>query len=158
MKLTDIPKHITEISPPYFFRTFYAKYGISVDDFMDIKPLFHISYWDGPESGIIECKGHYFYAKCLYERERTFWACWELTDKQKETIFNRHKLFQDNVGTHTDYHYNEEKEMWVRNIGETRPEENWAKFYKNPDVPEQDYGEITSGDIFAILHNPFRSW
>lgn len=158
MKLTDIPKHVIELpNVPFFFREFYRIHKISIDELEDIKPLYHLDYWVGPLSGIFECKGHIFYGKAVYYMDRQYWACWELNKEQQEIRFARYKLFQENVGEHTDYEYDEEN-GWKRTLGKgLKPRELSDNFYKNKDIPDIDYDDLTKGDIFGIVHNPFRN-
>lgn len=42
MKLTDIPPHVTDLNPPWFFQEIHKKYKISIDSSIDdevVEPL-----------------------------------------------------------------------------------------------------------------------
>lgn len=159
MKLSDVPKHITEIPghPPYFWTAYKAAYGEWPKE-EEITPLWHLSYYDGPLSGIVVCRGRNFYVKHVYEEDRMWWAAWDLTPDEWARESARHKLFEEHVGTHTNYSENADGE-WTRKIGTTKPQSEWDNFYKNPNIPKIDYAaEVEIRDMFAILRNPFRSW
>ena len=152
MKLTDIPPHITEIDPPWFF------HKVHDGEFQEkIIPICHLNYYDGPLSGLFKYNDKYFYCKSVYDDERTYWASWELTEEETKIELDRHELFCKYVGTHNSYYLNSEGD-YVRNIGATKPQETWDLFYKNKELPELNIKEIESRDIFGILLNPFRSW
>jgi hypothetical protein len=155
MKLSDIPKHITELNPPWFSHVFSRVHGqhASIED---IKPLFHLDYYDGPLSGIFKCFDRVFYAKVVYAEDRKYWVAWELTPEQAEIELANHALFQKHVGTHTDYSIDDEGEV-SRQIGATRPQAEWDKFYK-AEKKRIDYAAIKATDFFGVLLNPFRSW
>ncbi len=156
MKLTDIPPHISEMKPPWFPQALYTKYGISCD-YDDAQPKWHISYYDGPISGIFTCKGKMFYGRMVYDQDRKFWVSWDLTPEEEQLITANHEEFQKWVGTHTDYFLNEDED-WVRGYG-TLPREGMDNYYKNEDRPKVDWKEIESRDIFGVLFNPFsNSW
>lgn len=157
MKLTDIPRHVTEINPPWFAHEFSKKWGTFPDYFIDMEPQFHLDYYDGPLSGIFKCQGQTFYGKAIYDEERKFWAAWELTEKELSDILERHKAFQEYVGTHTTYKKDENGD-WYRSLGEVKPREGMDRFYKNPDLPKTDFRAIVERDIFGILWNPFKNW
>lgn len=157
MKLTDIPPHITEIDPPYFFRTYYAKYKIPVD-VENVIPRYNLDYYDGALSGIIKVHDHHFYAKAVYPEDRKYWAAWELTEEELTKELNRHKLFQQYVGGHTDY-FMDADENWIRDLGKVNlDEKEWRKFYNDPNIPQVDYNVVESREIFGIMRNPFYNW
>ena len=52
MKLSDVPPHITELSPPWFSHVHTRVHG-QHSHIDDVKPLFHLVYYDGPLSGIV---------------------------------------------------------------------------------------------------------
>lgn len=157
MKLTDIPPHVTNLNPPWFHQEYYKKYNSSIDEFIDAVPLYHLNYYDGPLSGIIKVGDHHFYVSSIYGEERKWWAAWELTEEELTKEQERHKLFQQYVGTHTDYHQ-DENEDWIRDVGTCKPRESCDIYYKMQDKPRVDYKEIESREIFAILRNPFWNW
>jgi hypothetical protein len=157
MKLSDIPPHVTDINPPWFSHKFSAKYGEFPDYFCDMEPQFHLNYYDGPLSGIFKCKGHFYYGKAIYEEDRKFWAAWELSEQELSNILERHKLFQEYVGMHTDYTQDENGD-WHRDLGKTKPREGQERFYKNDSLPKIDLDAIHAREIFGILWNPFANW
>lgn len=160
MKLTDIPPHVTQIDPPWFNHEFFKKYGQhpgnDPPDFDDVEPCFHLSYYDGPLSGIFRFGGHYFYARCIYDLDRQWWAAWELTEEETSATLHRHDQFQKHVGTHTSYAKDDNGNI-RRDLASVRPQEEWDAFYKNENLPKVDYDAIMQRDIFGILKNPFRS-
>lgn len=152
MKLTDIPPHVTELNPPWFF------HKVHDGDFQEnIIPLFHAAYYDGPLSGYFKYNDKYFYAKAIYEEDRKYWASWELTPEEIKIALDRHDLFCKYVGEHNKYYLNEEGD-WVRDLGKVKPRETHDLFYKNTELPTVNVKAIEDRDIFGILLNPFRSW
>lgn len=155
MKLSDIPPHVTNMKPPWFSHSYHAKYKIYAEVDFDVIPLYHLHYWDGPLSGIFRVEDNYFYAKAIYgEMERRWWAAWELVGDELTKEQERHKLFQQYVGTHTDY-FQDENEDWVRGIGTCKPRESCDIYYKMENKPTVDYKQFESREIFGILRNPF---
>jgi len=154
MKLSDIPKHVTELSPPWFHRMLSRDGQHS--NVWDVKPLFHLDYYDGPLSGLFECFGRVFYCKAIYAEDRKYWVAWELTPEQAEIELANHALFQEHVGTHTDYSIDEEGEV-THQVGATRPRSEWEKFYK-AERKRLDYKAIEAKPFFGVLLNPFLSW
>lgn len=161
MKLSDIPKHVTELDPPWFghqFKKKYLKYpGNEPPNFEDVEPCFHLKYYDGPLSGIAKFDGHYFYVKCIYDEDRKWWASWELTPEERTSVLENNRLFEEHVGSHNSYIKNE-NEDFVRNLDLVKPQESWDKFYKNANKPKVDYDSIEQRDIFGILRNPFWNY
>jgi len=155
MKLSDVPKHITELNPPWFHHVLSRVHGEHSSN-ADIKPLFHLDYYDGPLSGIFKCFDRVFYAKVVYADDRKYWVAWELTPEQAEIELANYALFQKHVGTHTDYSIDEEGEV-SRQIDATRPQAEWDLFYK-AEKKRIDYDAIEATDFFGVLLNPFRSW
>ena len=155
MKLSDIPPHIADLSPPWFHHVTNKMCGRhSCSE--DVKPLFHLDYYDGPLSGIFICFDRVFYAKAVYPDDRKYWVAWELTPEQATIVSDNHTLFQEHVGTHTDYSIDDEGEVG-RQIGTTRPQAEWDKFYK-AEKKRVDYKAIEAEPFFGVLLNPFRSW
>jgi len=97
-----------------------------------------------------------FYCKAVYADDRKYWVAWELTPEQAGFELAAHALFQHHVGTHTDYSIDEEGEV-SRQVGATRPREEWDLFYKAK-KKRVDYAAIEATDFFGVLLNPFRSW
>jgi hypothetical protein len=155
MKLSDVPPHITELSPPWFSHVHTRVHG-QHSHIDDVKPLFHLDYYDGPLSGIVKCFDRHYYVKAVYPEDRKYWVAWELTPEQAEIELANHALFQQHVGTHTDYAIDDEGEV-SRKVGATRPQEEWDLFYKAK-KKRIDYKAIEATDFFGVLLNPFRSW
>jgi hypothetical protein len=155
VKLSDVPPHITELNPPWFSHVFSRVHGQRAQ-IGDVKPLFHLDYYDGPLSGIVKCFERVFYCKAVYADDRKYWVAWELTPEQAGYELAAHALFQHHVGTHTDYSIDEEGEV-SRQVGATRPREEWDLFYKAK-KKRVDYKKIEATDFFGVLLNPFRSW
>jgi len=155
MKISDVPKHVTELGIPWFSHFVYEKYKLSGYNEGAI-PLYHINYYDGPLSGMIRVEDKYFYVESVYgEEERTWWAAWELTEDELTREQARHKLFQQYVGTHCDYVENEDGD-WTRDISKCiQDREVWKQYYDMKDKPTVDYGIVRGRDIFGILRNPF---
>lgn len=96
-----------------------------------VRMLWHHDYWDGPISGA-----------CLFNNDRLWYTCYDegygedwyrkfvllrLSDEKWKEIDFSHGMFQDYVGTHTDY-----DENGKRTIGadlKPRIEPNHNKFY-----------------------------
>jgi len=157
MKLSDIPPHITDIDPPYFFKSYYEKYKTPMQELV-VKPQYHIDYYDGPLSGIFKVHDNYFYGKAVYPEDRKYWAVWELTEEELTTELARHKLFQQYVGMHIDYHLDED-ENWKTDITKVNPDKDeWRKFYDDKTIPTVNYHAVESREIFGIMHNPFYNW
>jgi hypothetical protein len=152
MKLSDIPPHVTDINPPWFFQKVYSEGNQD-----DVIPLFHNHYYDGPLSGYFKHQDRYFFAKAIYPEDRKYWASWELTEEEKKAALDRHDLFCKYVGEHTSY-FLDENENWSRNLEKVQPPDMWDGFYKNPNVPTVDIESIENREIFGILLNPFKSW
>lgn len=109
----------------------------------DIRLLWHMSYYDGPLDGILLYKGkmHRFQifqplrVDEVKDRIDPYDVLWndhyvryliiELTSEQIAEEEYWHRLFQQKVGTHTDY-----DETGRRTIGATRPRELWNEFYE----------------------------
>lgn len=82
----------------------------------DFELLWHCNYWDGMLSGVIKMDGRECWIECVLEgvvarspepeqgyiNGRNF-AIFQLSDEQIKELYDRHKDFQESVGTHTDY-------------------------------------------------------
>lgn len=159
LKLSEIPPHITEApgAPEPFWNAYKAAYGESVEE-DDIIPLWHLDYYDGPLSGVVGCKGRYFYVRHCYYLDRHWWVAWALTEDEWARARANHDAFEEHVGDHTSYRLDDEG-VWKACSGNVKPDTHWDKFYKNPNIPKVDYrAEVETRDMFAILRNPFRSW
>jgi len=97
------------------------------DDYVSLYPVldgvrlkWHIDYWDGPISGIAEFDNRLSYfsqcdsrvkidpdsgeiARELPGRWRRRFLLYELTEEELNEELHWHQLFQESVGTHTDY-------------------------------------------------------
>lgn len=95
----------------------------------EIRMLWHTSYWDGPLAGHVLYQGKQYWFNCVFEaenRRRTrHFVLVELTPEQLEEEHDWHRLFQEKVGTHTDY-----DESGQRAIGAVKAQGTWAEFYE----------------------------
>lgn len=158
MKYSNIPPHVTELDYPMFWKSFQDTFKKSIDEYMDIIPLFHLDYYDGPLSGIIRCSDEYFYAHHIYERERTWWVTYHLSHEERDRVLERNRIFCEHVGNHTNYIQNE-LEDWVRVVGDTKPQDQWDGFYKNPNLPRGiSWEDVKDREIFGVIRNPFMVW
>lgn len=157
MKISDIPSHVLELDPPYFTHEYFEKFGSDPDPVDDeVTPLFHLNYYDGPLSGIVVRNNHYFYVQPIYSEDRCWWAAWELTPEETQTVLAEHELFEKYVGLHTTYTKNSQGK-YVRDLNTVKPQESWEKYYKNDQIVKANYNLVKSRDIFGILENPFWS-
>lgn len=155
MKLSDIPMHISEMDPPFFSHEFAKKYGRN-SQFQDelVTPLFHLDYYDGPFSAIVVFCGHHFYAESVYFEDRCWWAVWELTPQEIQTVLENNRLFEEHVGSHNRY-FRDTNGNLRRDISLLKPRDMWENYCKNDQVPKVDYDAIRKREIFGIIHNPF---
>lgn len=97
----------------------------------NIIPLWTCGYWDGPLSGL-----------CIYEQQICFFEISnsELADERLYDIYEispediieeirAHSLFEEYVGTHCNYYYDEDKKRFRRNIGAQVNDPNKSKLY-----------------------------
>lgn len=154
MKLSDIPKHVTDLKIGWLVHKHFGDPNMPEENWYEVTPLFHLNYYDGPLSGVFKFRNKNFYGKAVYPDERTYWAVFELTEQEEKDIFFRHEQFRKHVGNHTTYYKNYEDE-WVRVVGSCHPQGQWEKFYKDETLPKINYAEIESREIFALVENPF---
>jgi hypothetical protein len=112
--------------------------------------LWHHGYWDGPLSGACQFNGERLWFSCYDEglRHRKF-VLLRLSDEQWKDIDFAHGLFQDYVGTHTDYDENGKREI-QRGL-KPRVESNYAKFY---DWAKENPREEPHGEQVGWYRNP----
>lgn len=95
----------------------------------EIRLLWHSDYWDGPLSGLLLLDGRKYWFQIAEEdfeptlTNRHFLII-ELTDKQLAEEEKWHRLFQEKVGTHTDY-----DEVGNRDLGGVLPRKTRSEFY-----------------------------
>lgn len=92
-----------------------------------ISLVYHNNYWDGPLSGVCKIEDKRYYFKCVHDyydspRNMRIYAVYELSNEEWKEEDYWHKLFEDNVGTHTNYEKN-------KRIGAVKPQEMWENFY-----------------------------
>lgn len=97
--------------------------------------LWHHGYYDGMLSGMCKVGDELFWFQCFDENEERnedgeFVGGWyrkfrlfKLTPENLAEHERQHKLFQEHVGTHTDY------VDYVSDVGNLKPREGWYKFY-----------------------------
>jgi hypothetical protein len=96
-----------------------------------VRLLWHDDYWDGPLSGMLLYQGKEYWFQMIAENDdpdlvafyRRF-AVLELTEAQLQEEHKWHTLFQEKVGTHTDYDVAGQREL-----GALKPQELWHEFY-----------------------------
>lgn len=126
-------------------KDFYLEYyrNLTQIDEKDVKLLWHNAYYDGPLSGILlyRSKMHWFQifeplrtdeVRNRVDKEGVIWSdhftrylVVELSEEQVKEEVHWHELFQQKVGTHTDY-----DNSGQRIIGEVKPREMWNEFYE----------------------------
>jgi len=104
-------------------------YGaLSRIDRSSVRFLWHSSYWDDPQSGVLLHGGERCWFQVIEENEGNEWfrrfLVVRLTDEQLREETSWHELFREKVGTHTDY---DEEEK--RQVGALRPKETHHEFY-----------------------------
>jgi hypothetical protein len=97
----------------------------------EIHLLWHSDFWDGPRSGMLLYRGDEFWFEVIAESAddvigwyRRF-AVIKLSMEQHAEEWRWHRLFQENVGAHTDY-----DDAGQRPLGSLQPEEKWPRFYQ----------------------------
>lgn len=69
--------------------------------------LWHINYWDGPLSGIVEWRSKkYYFALAKGRDDKRIFGMYKLTTEETAEFSQQHKEFEDMVGTHTNYKNN----------------------------------------------------
>lgn len=128
----------------------------------DVTYLYHLAYWDGPLSGACLWRGERFRFECVadelvptggrdedgdpeYDSVRTFHLV-RLTPEEWAAEDERHALFREHVGTHTDY----DPVTQRRAVGAVKPEAEWAKFYDR--YPPRQIDTITREPV-AVYKN-----
>lgn len=93
----------------------------------DVRILWHVDYWDGPLSGIASYAGkmHWFHVVDP-EAEPRQAILRSLTDAELAAEEKRHRLFVQNVGSHTDY-----DSAGKRDVGALHPSSKWDGFYES---------------------------
>lgn len=109
------------------------------DDFL---LRWHCAYYDGPKDGMLELlpSGRLAWFEMAHDEYDTddllgtrLYRVYELSEGQLESEKYWHRLFCDNVGTHTEYHYGEDGKAWRTGDEDgthLRPEKDWDKFYE----------------------------
>jgi len=143
-----------------------------------IIPLWHSGYYDGPLSGVVEYKGEKHYFDLLKEYNsrklrrkiyRTF-KLYLLTPKQLESMLYWHNEFRLHVGTHTSYSWNENKNIYKRELGTNEAshlymQEMFYERYKK-DIEENGniYDTLTKSQLVGwctydvLMGMPHQEW
>jgi hypothetical protein len=128
--------------------------------------LWHCDYWDGPLSGICvhQDKRYWFHVvdeidvavnvkteqtlhRDDYETCRIFlYSLVELTEEELKKEEYWHDLFEQHVGTHTNYDENN------RRIGKVKPQENWNIFYEKAKA-EHDARTYDENKVIAYFYS-----
>lgn len=103
-----------------------------------VKLLWYEDFWDRPLCGVCEWKGKkYWYSNLDFHLRAYQYSMRELDDKEWSVREQIHALYQQHVGTHKDYFYDENgKEIKV--VGPIKPKEEWPKYFdvERPPIPE----------------------
>jgi len=84
----------------------------------DIFPLYHLNYYDGPLSGVCVYQGkECFFDKIDDQRQRYDYKIFETSEKEIKYINMWHRIFQLNVGLHSDYFFDIERNRYSRTPG-----------------------------------------
>tara|TARA_R110002096_G_scaffold356726_2_gene549969 strand:- start:5 stop:418 length:414 start_codon:yes stop_codon:yes gene_type:complete len=105
----------------------------------DIKYLWHLSYYDGPISGVGMIGDEFCYFNMIHDCHfRRIFAVYHLSlDEFKDELL-RHEMFRIHVGFHTDYHISGNNDQ--REVGLLQPGSEWKKFYDTKsDAKSTDY-------------------
>lgn len=132
-KLADLPTD--------FYLEYYQQ--LPQIDEQDVRILWHCGYYDGPLDGILLYQEQVHWFQIFYalrtdeirsrtDKNGTTWLdhfvrylVVELSDEQAKEEAYWHKLFQEEVGTHTDYN-----EAGHRTIGALKSQDIWHEFYE----------------------------
>ncbi len=97
----------------------------------DVRFLWHVDYWDGPRSGVLEYRGERCWFQVVAENEEDapqwyrHFVIVRMSAKQLAEEERWHELFRQHVGVHTDY----DESGRERPIGALRPRAQWHHFY-----------------------------
>lgn len=111
--------------------------------------LYHCGYWDGPLSGVALYQGRKVWFQAIAAEEsddrdepRGF-GLYSLTDEQIQVQDADHALFQQYVGTHTDYVDGK------RRLGNLRPAEEQDRYYSASHAPRPLHSSETLIGTFS---------
>lgn len=150
-KLRDFPKHYTE-NVVHFRSGYRNTFRVPSSRDLEIKPLYRLSYLDGPLSGVFEFDNKLFYSEPIYEEDRRWWVAWLMDEEDVKLATINHDFFVKYVGNHTSYQKNAEG-RYVR--GEFQhPREMMDGYYKT-NLPKPNYEKYRDRDFIGILPNPF---
>jgi hypothetical protein len=93
-------------------------------NFEDITLLWSVNWYDGMLSAIGEYKGQKCFLKCVkdeFEADHRVYLVYRLTDAEFAEEEKWHKLFRENVGTHTEY-------IDGKREGKVAPQKLWDNF------------------------------
>lgn len=112
-----------------------------------LRVLWHCEYWDGPRSGVLiyMAKPHWF--QIFGQGDEGDGGRWQdrygkflvlqLSGEQYAEEAANHRLFQEKVGTHTDYDPDGRPVQ-----GELEPQDMWHEYYDEAkERPEQDFSD-----------------
>lgn len=136
--------------------------GVSMNQY-PVKLIYHIDYWDGPLSGVCEINGRRLMFKCIHDyHDVPNWRIFKVFDLTPEEWADedyRHKLFVENVGSHTSYDSNDS-----RIFEPTQPQTQWDVYHKESKkikTPNYDSKEILGyfdSDEMLSRDTKFRSY
>jgi hypothetical protein len=136
----------------------------------EYKVLFHLSFWDGALSGVLQNKADesFLYFDCvmdepfecdnLDEGEKDFhhyriFALFQMTPEQRHIIEEKHKSFQKQCGFNTDWDH-----RWKSYIPYDRPKEmipapNHSKITYDTDVANKEYPQFENSQIVGYTND-----
>jgi len=140
----------------YAFLQAHPEIPLVADDGVDFRMLWHAGYWDGPLSGLCLYKGVHHYFQCVEDFLKIPNPQWKGPEDEEEDefdytrafviktlkedvlaeLFRRHAVWNDLVGCHTDYVY-EEKDGRLH-----RRRKEWYDPKNNPNNERGNYWEI----------------
>ena len=102
--------------------------GLTRIDRSAVQFLWHSSFWDYSQSGMLLYSGEKCWFQVIEENEGNEWfrrfLVIRLTAEQLQEEESWHELFRQKVGTHTDYDANEK-----RQVNSLKPQDTWDEFY-----------------------------
>jgi hypothetical protein len=103
-----------------------------------VKLSWYEDFWDGPLCGVCEWKGKKYWFSNLDPHLRAYqYSMREISDDEWKVREQIHSLYQQHVGTHRDYFYDENGQE-IKIVGPMKPKEEWSKYFnfERPPIPE----------------------
>jgi hypothetical protein len=110
-----------------------------------VQILWHVDYWDGPLSGIASYMGKdYWFQVIDPDAEPRAAILRSLTNAELAAEQQRHRLFVQNVGNHTDY-----DSAGKRSVGALHASGTWDRYYESA---------VTTDERRRYDENPVIGW